>query len=161
MIRKSSIADIDKIMSVFEKAKAFMRQNGNHSQWTNGYPSTNVIINDIANGNHYVGLNESDEIIFTFTFIVGPDPTYEIIEDGKWLNDKPYGTIHRIASSGASKGVLRESLNYCQNIIKNIRIDTHVNNAPMLNALEKLHFTRCGIIHISDGSPRIAFQKQL
>ncbi len=39
----------------------------------------------------------------SFAFILGEDPTYQQI-DGAWLNDQPYGTIHRIAGNGKIKG---------------------------------------------------------
>ncbi len=94
-----------------------------------------------------------------FTFIIGEDPTYKEIENGAWLNDKPYGTIHRIASSGRQGGMLKASVRYCAQMIDNIRIDTHADNGPMQNALHRLNFTFCGIIYVADGSPRLAFQK--
>ena len=36
-------------------------------------------------------------------FIIGADPTYEVIEDGAWPDNSPYGTIHRIAGDGQVK----------------------------------------------------------
>lgn len=160
MIRKSTIGDIDKIMPVYEAAKMFMRKTGNMTQWTGGYPSVDVIRRDIENGNHYIATDDNGSIAFVFTFIIGADPTYAMIEDGHWLNDKPYGTIHRIASSGISSGSLKMAVDYCLGVIDNLRIDTHADNSPMLNGLRKLGFKRCGIIYIADGSPRIAFQKE-
>lgn len=159
MIRKSTLEDIEKIMPIYESAKLFMRKTGNITQWTGGYPSIDVIRRDIENGNHYIAETEDGGIAFVFTFIVGNDPTYAVIEDGKWLNDNPYGTIHRIASSGISKGSLKAAVNFCLGLIDNLRIDTHADNSPMLNGLQQLCFKRCGIIYTADGSPRIAFQK--
>ena len=40
---------------------------------------------------------------------------------------------------------------------KNLRIDTHADNAPMQHVLEKAGFARCGTIYCQDGSPRVAF----
>jgi len=40
-----------------------------------------------------------------------------------------------------------------------LRIDTYQDNHPMQTALERAGFSRCGVIHLMDGSPRIAFQK--
>lgn len=159
MIRKSTVEDIERIMPIYESAKRFMRRHGNMTQWTGGYPSVDVIKRDIANGNHYIALTDDGSIAFVFTFIVGADPTYATIEDGVWLNDNPYGTIHRIASSGISSGSLKEAVNYCLELIDNLRIDTHADNSPMLEGLQRLGFKRCGIIYTADGSPRVAFQK--
>ena len=44
---------------------------------------------------------------------------------------------------------------HCQSL----RADTHADNKIMQHLLEKNGFTRCGIIHVADGSPRFAYQK--
>lgn len=158
-IRHSVLSDIPSIMPVYEAAKAFMRLKGNAAQWTGGYPSTDVIAADIDNGNHYVGIDSDGRIAMVFAFITGPDPTYAVIEDGRWPDDTPYGTIHRIASAGIHPGMLARCVDFCFETAGTIRIDTHADNAPMLSALDRLGFKRCGIIRLADGSPRIAFQK--
>ena len=95
-----------------------------------------------------------------FAFILGVDPTYQVIEDGAWLNDTlPYGTIHRLASSGKSKGVASAVIEWCLEHCQSLRADTHADNQIMQHLLEKNGFTRCGIIHVADGTPRIAYQK--
>lgn len=58
---------------------------------------------DIAEGISHVVVSDN-KIVGTFVFIIGDEPTYSEIE-GEWINDEPYGTIHRIASDG-SVGVL-------------------------------------------------------
>lgn len=158
-IRKGTLADIDGIMYCFETAKRYMRANGNHNQWINGYPSCEHVTADIANGNCYVGVDDEGDIVLVFAFIVGEDPTYAVIEDGQWPNNLPYGTIHRIASLGKHHGMLRRCVDYCSTVIDNLRLDTHADNATMQIAAQKLGFKRCGIIYCADGSPRIAFQK--
>lgn len=160
-IRRSTQADLPGIMIVYEKAKVYMRSKGNHEQWINGYPSEAVILNDMSAGNHYIGTDADGNVAFVFTFIIGEDPTYSIIEDGSWPDDKPYGTIHRIASNGLYHDVLGMSLKYCFKLIDTIRIDTHASNSPMLDALIRHGFKLCGIIHIADGSARTAFQKTM
>ena len=159
IIRKSRVEDIDDINSIFDSARQYMRANNNMTQWNNSYPSIDDINRDIAFGNSFVGQDNKGEIIFTFTFIIGEDPTYKVIKNGDWLNEDPYGTIHRIASNGKVGGVLKMACEYCFNHIDNIRIDTHKDNKPMLKALNNLGFKKCGNIICRDGSPRIAFQK--
>lgn len=159
-IRKSRSSDIERIMPIYESAKKFMRRSGNMSQWTGGYPSVDVILRDIENGNHYIATTADDEVAAVFTFIIGADPTYAYIEGGNWLNDEPYGTIHRIASSGIRPDTMSAALEYCFGKVSNIRIDTHADNKPMLEALRRHDFTRCGIIYLADGAPRTAFQKK-
>lgn len=158
-IRHSIARDIERIMEVYDSAKYFMRTQGNFDQWTGGYPDRATIMADISHRNHYLAEDDEGNLLMVFSFIIGEDPTYEVIENGKWLNDKPYGTIHRIASSGLLGGMLKECVDFCKERIDNIRIDTHTNNSPMLNALHRLKFEFCGIIYTDDGSPRLAFQK--
>ena len=107
-IRKTRKEDVPVIMDLYENAKAFMRSKGNLTQWNDGYPSVEIITEDIDNGNSYVFV-ENDEIVGTFAFIIGEDPTYQVIEDGEWHSSKIYGTIHRIASSGKAKGLCSHS----------------------------------------------------
>lgn len=158
-IRRSDIADLDRIMPVYESAKAFMRSSGNMAQWTGGYPSAEAISRDIATGNHYVAEDADGQVLAVFAFILGDDPTYGEISGPGWLNERPYGTIHRIASSGRQGGMLDRCVDFCFGFTDNLRIDTHADNAPMLSALGRLGFTRCGIIRLADGSPRTAFHK--
>ena len=158
-IRKSTASDLDAIMKCYDVARQFMRASGNHSQWINGYPSRELVGDDIAHGLSYVGEDAAGEIVMAFAFIIGDDPTYKIIEDGRWLNNLPYGTIHRLGSNGKHRGILRACVNFCAEAIGNLRLDTHADNKLMRHAAEKLGFKRCGIIYCQDGSPRIAYQK--
>lgn len=158
LIRKSTVNDIDRILNIFNMARVYMRANNNPNQWAGNYPGKEHILLDIDNGNSYVGIDEKGQIIMTFAFISGNDPTYNII-DGRWLNNEPYGTIHRIASNGKKGGMLKAASEFCFQKINNIRIDTHKDNLPMLRALENNGFQKCGIIICADGTPRLAFQK--
>lgn len=97
---------------------------------------------------------------FVFALIIGEDPTYLRIEHGAWLNNSPYGTIHRLGSDGTRKGCFAECLTFCLNRIPNLRADTHRNNLTMQHLLEKYGFRRCGIIYVKDGSERLAYQRE-
>ena len=158
-IRKAEITDIDAILSVLDAARGFMRRTGNMSQWGNGYPSRDCIMADIAAGNSYVGVDAAGDIVMSFAFIIGEDPTYSIIEDGAWLNDSPYGTIHRIGSTGKHSGMMVHCVDFCMQYVDNLRLDTHEDNKAMLEAVRRLGFVRCGVIYCQDGTPRLAFQK--
>lgn len=160
-VRRGTEADIDAIMTCYDAARMHMRASGNSHQWINGYPSRELVMKDVFDGVSYVGTDEHDEIVMAFAFILGEDPTYSVIEDGEWLNNLPYGTIHRLGSNGHYKGILQICVEYCVSKIDNIRLDTHAENAIMQHAALKLGFTRCGVIYCIDGSPRIAYQKYL
>ena len=159
MIREGRSEELDEIMEVYRKAIAFMRSKGNKHQWVNGYPAKEDILEDMKKGHNFVGVDSDGEIVVSFAYILGNDPTYEIIEGGSWLNDEEYGTIHRIATSGKYSRMMEQCIDFCSRFSNNIRIDTHRDNRPMLEALNRLGFVRCGIIYCRDGSPRIAFQK--
>ena len=156
-IRKTTYDDLDEVKNVFRYARKFMKENGNPTQWGDDKPEISLVEDDIENGNSYVVL-DGDEIVGTFAFIIGIDPTYIEI-DGKWLNDDEYGTIHRIASNGKCKNMFKTVLDYVQQFGVDIRIDTHKDNKPMLHQINKYGFTYCGIIIIADGTERLAFQK--
>jgi len=40
-------------------------------------------------------------------------------------------------------------------------VDTHRDNRVMQQIITSQGFTYCGIIYVSDGSPRLAYQKKL
>lgn len=156
--RKGTPNDLPRILEICDSARRFMRSRGNLTQWVNGYPSKEVILRDMSAGNNYVGEDESGEIIVTFAFIVGDDPTYAEITGGRWLNQNPYGTIHRMASSGKQSGMLEAAVDFCFQQTSDIRLDTHKDNTPMLQAARRLGFIHCGVIICQDGTPREAFQ---
>ena len=133
-----------------------MHKSGNKNQWINGYPSEEIIMKDLENGNLYVE-EINDTIIGCFAFIIGIEPTYHKIE-GNWLNDEPYGTIHRVASDGSTRGFSDRCFKFCKSKISNLRIDTHQENNPMQAAIKRNGFQYCGIITLLNGSPRLAFQ---
>jgi len=159
MIRHAAYDDLTRIMEVFDTAKRYMRSEGNMDQWINGYPSIELLKEDISRENLYVMTDDTDRIYACFVLVFGKDPTYEKIYEGNWLNDESYATIHRIASDGTNKHILKTACEYAEDLIDNIRIDTHRDNKTMQGACLKNGFTKCGIIYIADGSERIAYHK--
>ena len=103
-IRPTRLEELGQVMPFYERARRFMAANGNANQWINGYLSPDDIRQDIENGSSYVFVNENQELEGCFAFIREEDPNYKVIKDGAWLNDAPYGVIHRIASGGRVKG---------------------------------------------------------
>ena len=160
-IRPTEEADLPRVMEMYAIARAYMRQTGNVSQWGADYPSEEFIREQILLGHSFVCENEEGELVGTFCFIVGEDPTYHEIFGGEWLNEgEEYGTVHRIASSGKEKGVAEACFRWCFARHPNIRVDTHRDNRVMQHILGKLGFTYCGIIHVADGTERLAYQKK-
>ena len=139
-IRHSLPKDLDAIIEIFHYARQFMKEHGNPNQWINGYPSAELILREITNGTNYVCENENGEIIGTFCFIPGEDPTYARIDDGNWLNNEPYYVIHRMATNGKQKGIADACFKWCFEHCNNIRVDTHHDNLVMQNILKKVRF---------------------
>ncbi len=160
MIRKAVIQDLETILSIYADARRFMEENGNPTQWQGGYPPQKTLEEDISRGRLYV-YERDDDICGVFYYMIENDPTYAVIEDGSWLNDEPYGVVHRIAVKQGKRGAGSACLEWALLRCGNLRIDTHEDNRPMQNLLNKLGYTRCGIIHLLNGDPRIAFQKTL
>ena len=157
MIRNARPSDWDDLMDIYARARRFMKQAGNPTQWGDSSPREQQIRDDIRLGHSYVYVLEG-RVQAVFAMIPGEDPTYRVIQ-GAWLNDLPYCAVHRVASRGEVKGVATQVLEWCMDQCGNIRIDTHDDNLPMQHVLEKNGFVRCGRIWSEDGSPRIAYQK--
>lgn len=158
LIRKSISTDAPQIMAVLEAAKGIMRASGNLHQWVDGYPSREVIEGDIKDGFGYVA-EEDGKVVAYFAFIPSPEPTYTKIYGGSWLDDKPYHVVHRIGSLPEVHGVFIAVMDWCFSQDPTIRIDTHRDNSIMRHCIEKYGFTYCGIIYLSSGDERLAYQK--
>lgn len=180
-IRKTQFKDLKAVLDIYSKAREFMVQTGNPSQWGDLWPPVSLVEDDIRQQKSYVcvektpvtgaeidkvtgigikGMKVQENILAVFFLEVADDPTYHKIYDGQWLDEKlPYGVIHRIASSGQVRGAGEFCLEWALEHCGNIRIDTHEANAPMKNLLKKLGYTYCGTINTHDGTPRLAFQK--
>lgn len=159
-IRLAEPDDLNTILHIYAYAREQMRLTGNPKQWGDGNPPPETVREDIRRKRSYVILSQNS-ICGVFVFIIGADPTYQRIENGAWLNDEPYGTIHRIAGNGQEKGILSTALSFCEKRTDNIRIDTHADNKIMQHLLKKYGFKRCGHIYVEDGTQRIAYQKNI
>ena len=157
MIEKATLNQLPEILKIYQKAREFMAENGNPTQWGTNYPPDEMIRQDILNEKSYVNLKDG-HICAVFYFAVETDPTYGYI-DGAWLSDAPYGVIHRIAVGENGKGVAAECFRFALERCDNLRIDTHEDNIPMQHCLAKNGFIQCGTIYLEDGDPRIAYQK--
>ena len=152
-IRKSTTADIELILRMYDHSRGVMRADGNHAQWV-GYPTADDVAEDIARGVSYIV-----EGLGTFALVPGDEPTYAYIDHGHWLdNDTPYSTLHRLAALRGSHGIADIAFRYAKAHCMHLRADTHHSNRPMHHILEKENFIYCGIIYMPDGSPRDAYE---
>ena len=156
-VRRASAGDLDRIMDIYRSAQEFMISSGNPTQWGHFYPEEDLIIEDIEKGISFV-ICDDDGIHGVAALCEGDEPSYQYIEDGEWLNDENYVTVHRIADDGAAHGVFDCTIDHCKGIYDNIRIDTHDDNKVMQHLIERSGFRKCGTIYVFDGTPRIAYQ---
>ena len=155
-VRNATRDDLERVLQIYEKARAYMQSTGNPDQWGVLYPPQKLVEQDIDEENLFVLVDEG-EIYGVFAFFPEGDTVYDNI-DGAWLNDLPYAAIHRVASAGTRRGVLGDCVAFCLTLSKNLKIDTHTDNKIMQHQLKKAGFIECGIIHLDNGEPRIAFQ---
>ena len=144
-VRKAVIEDLERIMELYAGARAFMAAHGNPHQWGDtNWPPEELIREDIAFFRHGVDI----------------DPCYRRIEQGAWLEDSPYGVVHRIAADSTVRGAGTFCIQWAFAQCGHLRMDTHGDNTVMQNLLKKLGFRYCGIIHVEeDDDPRLAFEK--
>ena len=141
-IRHAVKEDIHEIMRIYEYARRFMAEHGNPDQWgPTNWPPEALIRQDIANGSSYVCIHE-DKIVGTFFFEMGKEiePAYCALEGGVWMEDSPYGVIHRLAGSGAVHGVGSFCVEWAYRQCGHLRMDTHGDNYVMQNLLKKSLF---------------------
>ena len=159
IIREARPTDMAEIMKVMDAAKGIMRQSGNMHQWGEGYPSEAVIKADMERNGGFI-IEDDACIVGYFAFLPSPEPTYDKIYEGKWINDtQPYHVVHRIASYPDVHGIFSSIMDFCFYHDTNIRIDTHHDNKIMQHNILKHGFTYCGIIYLLSGDKRLAYQK--
>ncbi len=156
-IRRAVPEDFNQIAEIYRFAQEFMIRTGNSKQWGHVYPSEELIKDDIISEKSHVICNK-ERICGVFALCYGEEPTYRKIEYGRWRNNEPYITIHRMAGDGKVNGLFELVSEHCKKCSDNIRVDTHQDNHIMQRQFEKYGFQKCGIIHVDDGSMRIAYQ---
>lgn len=159
IIRLATENDVPAAEEIYEMARSYMSDNGNPSQWKGNYPNGRDVSEGIKRGTSYVCEIEG-EVVASFHFEANAnDKTYIKIYNGQWLNQEPYGVIHRIAVKYHGRGIVDFCFQECFKIIPNIRIDTHKCNTPMKKCLERNGFKYCGIIYLENGDERVAYHK--
>lgn len=164
LIRKTAPADLPAIARLYDEARAALRAAG-VDQWQDGYPNEASARTDMDAGTGYV-LEDGGEIIATACLAFGHEPTYDKIEQGSWaVEGEPYGFLHRVAVSPKAKGKGAAGLFFAelkaQAAARGVRIlrgDTHRDNRPMQRVMAKNGLEYRGIIHVEDGSERLAYE---
>jgi GNAT superfamily N-acetyltransferase len=167
-LRKAEISDMESILCIIGEAQAQMARLG-IDQWQNGYPDREAITADIERGVGVV-IDSAEGIAAYCAAIFGEDPTYARIDDGKWLTDSEaqYVVVHRltVADRFKQQGIATDFMRRIESLAiergcDSFRIDTHHDNLYMHAICARLGFVRCGVIYVSDGTPRVAYEKLL
>lgn len=158
-IIKAQLKDMDDILLLLEEGRQIMRQTGNLTQWSEGYPKTDMILRDIQSEGGYLVKDEDGTCLAYFAFLKGPDPTYSYIYEGQWMDlGTPYHVLHRLAKRRDAKDIFTAVMEFMRERAKSIRVDTHEKNPIMRHLMEKNGFTYCGKIICSDDTERLAYQ---
>ncbi len=164
-IRRGTPEDLPAIQRLYDLARAALKAQG-VDQWQEGdYPGAADARLDMERGQSYV-LEDQGRILATACLAFGHEPTYDVIEQGAWgAQAETYGFLHRIAVDPAEKGKGAAGLLFDElkrqareRGISVIRGDTHRDNKPMQRAMEKAGLAYRGVIHLKDGSERLAYE---
>ena len=156
-IRPARETELDVLVGIAAKARAFMRSYGNTTQWPEGTPSREKFAADLARGDLWLAV-DGDEVLGSMSILKSPDPTYAVI-DGAWIGGEPYHAVHRVMVASPGRGLGKAMLNWAYENFGHLRIDTHEKNAPMLATIRACGFTECGVVIVEDGSERVAFER--
>ena len=156
-VRPATAADLPALAEIYRHARAFMAAAGNPTQWGTTNPPMATLEEDIRRGQLFL-VCDGDTPCGAFALVPGSDPTYAVIE-GAWRSDAPYATIHRLAGDGSRHGVFAAAVAFAAARYPHLRIDTHQNNRPMRTLIPRAGFAYCGVIHLADGSPRLAYER--
>ena len=164
--RKGTTGDLGRIMELVADAQSWFRKQ-NIDQWQDGYPTSEIMLNDILAGENYI-VELNGVVVATFVLSFAGEPTYSKIKGKGWINDNRYAVVHRIAVADECrrKGIAKEILHFTEEVstgqgVCDIRIDTHRDNVAMRSLLKKLGYTHCGVITLTSAALREAYHKQI
>ena len=167
-LRKATLADGPAVVALYREAQAFLAAQG-IDQWQEGdYPNEADAKKDMDQGRCYV-LTQGGQVVAVACLAFGHEPTYDVIEGGSWgSNAEYYGFLHRIAVAPQAKGQGAAGVLFAElerqareRGVAAIRGDTHRDNKPMQRVMAKAGLALRGVIHVEDGSERLAYEKVL
>ena len=123
-VRRAIAEDLNSIMDIYSSAQEFMIASGNPTQWGHFYPDEEMIKDDLEKGICFLAC-VNKEIHGVAALCEGDESSYQYIENGEWLNDDEYVTVHRIAGDGEDHGVFERIIDYCKGKYDNIRISLY------------------------------------
>ena len=152
-IRIAEANDIEKILSVLESGRKFLKSQG-LSQWQGGYGPGPHVQRDIANHWGYVLVSEENLICGYAALVEGVDECYENIKGGSWDHShEKYISIHAVAidadfrGKGFAEVFMHRLIETAQSMgYRDIRIDTHPLNEIMQKVILRAGFVYRGMV---------------
>ena len=167
IIRKTAPKDLPAIAALYESARASLRSAGIDQWQTGDYPNENDARADMEAGTGYV-LEDGGKVVAAACLAFGHEPTYDVIDQGAWGYDEPYGFLHRVAVSPEAKGKGAAGLFFDElkrqakeRGVRVLRGDTHPDNKPMQRVMAKNGLIYRGVIYVEDGTQRLAYEVRL
>ena len=155
-VRHARAEDLGTIFKIYEGARAFMKKNGNPTQWGNNRPLESKVRENVQNGIQlvccYKDEKDGEQIAATFHFSHGGEESYNHLK-GEWPEGSDdYWCIHSFASAMTVRGTATFCFNWCEKQpgVKCIKIDTHRNNIPMQNCIKKFGYKYCGLCYYNE-----------
>lgn len=162
VFRKATKEEIPRIWEIILQAKAQMKRAGSE-QWQDGYPTVEIIGNDIEQGIGFV-ICDKERVIAYGAVSFDSEPAYEEIAE-KWQGSS-YVVVHRLAVADECKhrGVAHAFFDYTEQYalqkgIGSFRVDTNFDNAYMLRLMKSCHFVYRGEVHYGIRGSRMAFER--
>ena len=157
-------ADVHRCGEILDEGRAFQRAQA-FIQWTEGYPNTDTVREDIRNRKGYV--IRSDGAIAAYLCIdFDGEPAYREIQ-GAWQTEEPYAVVHRMAFAAEfrGRGLTETAFRLIEALclergVRSLRVDTGLSNRRMQHILEKNGFSHRGTIYFQGGD-RLAYDKSL
>lgn len=160
--RKVEVSDFETVRELFEQGRSFQQSLG-FVQWLPGYPSEDILVQDMERGRGYVFMTD-DVIVGYASIFTDSDEEYDRMAH-IWRTPKEYGAVHRLVLSDAvrGRGLGRGILEICEDLIarsgcKAVRIDTGLQNKPMQRLLAGAGYS-CRGEHNFVWGPRLAYEK--
>ncbi|APY07603.1 hypothetical protein BWZ20_04505 [Winogradskyella sp. J14-2] len=164
-IEKGTLADLDVLFQMYNKAKDGL-ENDQIYQWTNNYPKSSIIKNDIESKVLYV-LKNNDRIIGAINISELQEPEYKTID---WqFNDAKVLVIHRLVvhPNSQNKGFAKLLMDFAeafgrQNNYTSIRLDAYTQNKPVVTFYKNRDYVVRGYIYFPERKyPFYAMEKAL
>ena len=152
--RQAAAGDITEIMEIAGEAKKLLKRR-KIDQWQGEYPTEEIFLNDIENGECYVVLH-GEEICAFFVLADRHEDCYDYLTDGKWAGTDNYCVVHRAAvrdgyrGTGASAYMFKCAEKRAYELGKqNIRVDTHRKNKAMQKLLKDCGYSFRGNVKVT------------